>query len=54
MADLPAFTPAALALSKDLRTRGFRFVGPTIVYAFLQSIGWVDDHLPSCFRYGAA
>lgn len=50
-ADLPAFTPAALALSKDLRTRGFRFVGPTIVYAFLQSVGWVDDHLPGCFRY---
>jgi DNA-3-methyladenine glycosylase I len=53
LADLPAFTPAALALSKDLRARGFRFVGPTIVYAFLQSVGWVDDHLPGCFRYGA-
>ncbi len=53
MADLPAFTPAALALSKDLRARGFRFVGPTIVYAFLQSVGWVDDHLPGCFRYRA-
>jgi DNA-3-methyladenine glycosylase I len=52
-ADLPAFTPAALAISKDLRARGFRFVGPTIVYAFLQSVGWVDDHLPVCFRYGA-
>ena len=53
LADLPAFTPAALVLSKDLRVRGFRFVGPTIVYAFLQSVGWVDDHLPGCFRYGA-
>jgi DNA-3-methyladenine glycosylase I len=52
-ADLPGFTPAALALSKDLRARGFRFVGPTIVYAFLQSVGWVDDHLPGCFRYRA-
>jgi DNA-3-methyladenine glycosylase I len=53
LTDLPAFTPAALALSKDLRSRGFRFVGPTIVYAFLQSVGWVDDHLPGCFRYRA-
>ena len=53
MAHLPAFTPPALALSKDLRARGFRFVGPTIVYAFLQSVGWVDDHLPGCFRYEA-
>jgi DNA-3-methyladenine glycosylase I len=51
--DLPAFTPAALALSKDLKRQGFRFVGPTIVYAFLQSVGWVDDHLPGCFRYQA-
>jgi DNA-3-methyladenine glycosylase I len=53
MADLPAFTPAAEAISRDLRARGFRFVGPTIVYAFLQSIGQVDDHLPGCFRYRA-
>jgi DNA-3-methyladenine glycosylase I len=52
--DLPAYTPGALALSKDLQARGFRFVGPTIVYAFLQSVGWVDDHLPGCFRYRAA
>jgi DNA-3-methyladenine glycosylase I len=51
MADLPAATPVAEALSKDLRGRGFRFVGPTIVYAFLQSVGLVDDHLPGCFRY---
>jgi DNA-3-methyladenine glycosylase I len=40
------------ALSKDLRGRGFKFVGPTIVYAFMQSVGLVDDHLPVCFRYG--
>jgi len=53
-ADMPAFTPAAVTLSKDLRARGFRFVGPTIIYAFLQSVGWVDDHLPGCFRYGVA
>ena len=52
-ADLPTFTPAALAISKDLQRHGFRFVGPTIVYAYLQSVGWVDDHLPGCFRYRA-
>lgn len=51
MADIPATTPVADALSKDLRRRGFTFVGPTIVYAFMQSIGLVDDHLPGCFRY---
>ena len=54
MADLPTSTPAAAALSRDLRARGFRFVGPTIMYAFLQSVGWVDDHLPGCFRYRVA
>ena len=51
MADIPATTPISHALSKDLRQRGFCFVGPTIVYAFMQSIGLVDDHLPGCFRY---
>ena len=51
MGDIPAVTPAAEALSRDLRGRGFRFVGPTIVYAFMQSVGLVDDHLPGCFRY---
>ena len=50
--DIPATTPASDALSRDLRTRGFRFVGSTIVYAFMQSVGLVDDHLPACFRYG--
>jgi DNA-3-methyladenine glycosylase I len=50
-ADLPATTPASDALSADLRRRGFRFVGSTIVYAFMQSVGLVDDHLPGCFRY---
>jgi DNA-3-methyladenine glycosylase I len=49
--DIPATTPASDALSADLRRRGFRFVGSTIVYAFMQSVGLVDDHLPGCFRY---
>jgi DNA-3-methyladenine glycosylase I len=44
-------TPASDALSADLRRRGFRFVGSTSVYAFMQSVGLVDDHLPGCFRY---
>ncbi len=48
---LPAVTPLATALSKDLKKRGFRFVGPTIVYAFMQATGLVNDHLVSCFRY---
>ncbi len=50
-ADIPATTPASDALSKDLKRRGFRFVGSTIVYAFMQSVGLVDDHLPGCARY---
>ena len=50
-ADVPATTPDSAMLSADLRRRGFRFVGSTIVYAFMQSIGLVDDHLPDCFRY---
>jgi len=49
-ADVPASTPASLALSKALRTAGFRFVGPTTMYALLQSAGVVDDHLTGCFR----
>ena len=48
---LPNHTPEAVALSADLRRRGFRFVGPTVVYSFMQSVGLVDDHLPGCFRY---
>jgi DNA-3-methyladenine glycosylase I len=50
-ADVPSTTPESDALSADLRRRGFRFVGSTIVYAFMQSVGLVDDHLPVCFRY---
>jgi DNA-3-methyladenine glycosylase I len=48
---IPATTVISDALSADLRGRGFRFVGSTIVYAFMQSVGLVDDHLPGCFRY---
>jgi DNA-3-methyladenine glycosylase I len=50
-ADVPSTTSESEALSADLRRRGFRFVGSTIVYAFMQSVGLVDDHLPGCFRY---
>jgi DNA-3-methyladenine glycosylase I len=50
-ADVPATTPESDALSVDLRKRGFRFVGSTIVYAFMQSVGLVDDHLSGCFRF---
>jgi DNA-3-methyladenine glycosylase I len=49
--DVPGSTPASDALSAELRRRGFRFVGTTIVYAFMQSVGLVDDHVPGCFRY---
>jgi DNA-3-methyladenine glycosylase I len=48
---LPDTTPVGDALSKDLKRRGMRFVGPTVVYSFMQSVGLVDDHLPGCFRY---
>jgi DNA-3-methyladenine glycosylase I len=50
--DIPATTPASDALSRDLSKRGFKFVGSTIMYAFMQSVGLVDDHVPGCFRYG--
>lgn len=49
-AQIPASTPLSKAISRDLRRRGFSFVGETIVYALLQSAGLVDDHLESCFR----
>jgi DNA-3-methyladenine glycosylase I len=51
---VPATTPVSDALSADLRRRGFRFVGSTIVYAFMQSVGLVDDHVAGCFRYRRA
>ena len=50
-ADVPAVTPLAEKLSADLRARGFRFVGPTIAYSFMQAVGLVNDHLTRCFRY---
>ena len=51
-AEVPAETPLAKTISKDLKQRGFRFVGPTIVYAFMQATGMVNDHLTSCHRHG--
>ncbi len=50
MADVPARTPESDAFSQSLRERGFRFVGSTIVYAFMQACGLVDDHVRGCFR----
>ena len=50
-ADIPARTPLSDALSKDLARRGFKFVGSTICYAFMQAVGVVNDHLRSCFRH---
>lgn len=49
--DVPATTPVSDSLSRDLRRRGFNFVGSTIMYAFMQATGMVNDHLVSCFRY---
>ena len=51
-ADIPVRTPASDVLSKDLKRRGFTFVGSTICYAFMQSVGLVNDHLRDCFRTG--
>jgi DNA-3-methyladenine glycosylase I len=50
---VPAETPLAARISKDLKKRGFRFVGPTIVYAFMQACGLVNDHLADCHRHDA-
>lgn len=49
-ADVPAVTPDSTAMSKELRRRGFRFVGPTTMYALMQSSGMVDDHVAGCWR----
>jgi DNA-3-methyladenine glycosylase I len=49
-ADVPVHTPESDALSRDLVRRGFKFVGSTICYAFMQAVGMVDDHLRACFR----
>ena len=51
MSQIPAETPLSVSMSKDLKERGFRFVGPTIMYAYIQSVGLVNDHLVSCFRW---
>jgi DNA-3-methyladenine glycosylase I len=51
LSELPTETPLSKAISKDLKKRGFRFVGPTIVHAFMQSVGMIDDHTVDCFRY---
>lgn len=51
LAELPAATPASEAMSHALKKRGFRFVGPTICYAFMQAVGMVNDHAVDCFRY---
>ncbi len=49
---VPAQTPEAQALSKALKSKGFNFVGPVIVYAFMQAVGMVNDHVTECFRHG--
>jgi DNA-3-methyladenine glycosylase I len=51
LSDLPAQTGESQEMSKDLKKRGFRFVGPTICYAFMQAVGMVNDHTTDCFRY---
>jgi DNA-3-methyladenine glycosylase I len=51
VAEIPAKTPLAEAISKDLKKRGFKFVGPTIVYAHMQATGMVNDHVVGCFRH---
>jgi DNA-3-methyladenine glycosylase I len=51
MGEIPAATPESAAMSRDLRARGFRFIGPTICYALMQSAGMVNDHVVTCFRH---
>jgi DNA-3-methyladenine glycosylase I len=50
VSEIPAETPVSKAMSKELKRRGFRFVGPTVCYAFMQATGLVNDHVVSCFR----
>ena len=50
--ELPASTAESAAMARELKSRGFKFVGPTICYAFMQAVGLVNDHLVGCFRYG--
>jgi DNA-3-methyladenine glycosylase I len=49
--DIPSETPESRLLARSLKERGFRFVGPTTAYAFMEAVGIVDDHLSGCFRY---
>lgn len=49
--DFPTTTPEAIALAKDMKKRGFKFLGPTIIYAHMQAVGMVDDHMVHCFRH---
>ena len=51
LADIPAETAESVAMSKDMKKRGFRFVGPTVCYAFMQATGLVNDHVIDCFRF---
>jgi DNA-3-methyladenine glycosylase I len=51
LSDTPSSTPESTAMSKDLQKRGFKFVGPTICYAFMQAVGMVNDHVVDCFRH---
>ena len=51
LAEIPAKTPESEAMSKDMKKKGFSFVGPTICYAFMQAVGMVNDHIIDCFRY---
>ena len=51
MSDIPATTPLAEILSRELKARGFLFVGPTIMYSYMQSAGLVNDHLVDCWRH---
>jgi DNA-3-methyladenine glycosylase I len=53
MKKMPATSKESDALSKDLKQRGFKFVGSTIIYAHMQAVGMVNDHLVTCFRHGA-
>ena len=53
LADVPATTPESVAMAKELKRRGFAFVGPTTAYALMQATGMVDDHVADCFRAGA-
>jgi len=54
LADVPSTSPESVAMAKDLKSRGFRFVGPTTAYALMQATGLVDDHLAGCWRRNSA